>query len=356
MIRIGDFKVTKKQREIVNEILDSGRLTEGPWVAKTERLMEKFLNVKHAILTTNGTVSMQLIAHLIGKKATVCVPALTFPATINAFLLTGNKIILCDIGEDLQIDISKLTEEQKQEIDVIVPVHLMGYVSNMDNIIQEADKYGWIVVEDTAESFGAEYKGKKAGTIGDFGSYSFYVSHNIGCGELGMVVTNDDILAKKLRSIKNHGRVGDPLKFLHSYPGSNYKTTEFMAGICYAQMLEANKILKKRVDNASYFFDNIKNTKLNPMPIVEGMSPLGYCFECHTEESKNEVCKILNDNGIETRDMFPCLANQIAYKGMFDVKKYPVADRLEKSIFYVGVHQYLTKSDKEKVVRILNDI
>jgi dTDP-4-amino-4,6-dideoxygalactose transaminase len=110
MIRIGDFKITERQKDIVNKILDSGRLTEGPWVAKLEREMERFLGVKHAILTTNGTVSLQLISHLFNNDTTVCVPAMTFPATINAFVTTGKKVILCDIGEDLQIDIDKLTE------------------------------------------------------------------------------------------------------------------------------------------------------------------------------------------------------------------------------------------------------
>jgi dTDP-4-amino-4,6-dideoxygalactose transaminase len=354
-IKIGDFKITQRQKDIVNEIMDSGRLTEGPYVKKLERIMEKYLNVKHAILTTNGTVSLQLIAHTFPYKLNICVPALTFPATINAFLLMNHNIILCDVGEDLQIDIDTLTKQQKEDIDVIVPVHLLGYSANMEKILKAKRKYGWIVIEDTAEAFGAEYKGTKVGTIGDFGSFSFYMSHNIGCGELGMVVTNDDVVNSWMRSMKNHGRIGDPLKFLHHYHGSNYKTTEFMAGICYANMEEVDVILNQRLENAKYFHDNVKNVHLENFPIIEGMSPLGYCFKCDTEEYKDEVCKKLNDNGVETRDMFPCLANQIAYKGMFDVKKYPVADRLEKTIFYVGVHQYLTHADKLKIVKLLGE-
>jgi len=354
MIRIGDFKPTKEHIDIVNEIIKSGRLTEGVYVARLERLMEKYLNVKHAILTTNGTVSMQLIAHMFRTPATVCVPALTFPATINAFLLTGNKVVLCEVNQLMQMDISTLTEEQKKEIDVIVPVHLMGMTVEMDEIMTEAKKYGWYVIEDAAEAFGAEYNGKKVGTIGDFGSFSFYMSHNIGCGELGMVVTNDDILNNLLRSKKNHGRKGDPLKFFHDYTGSNYKTTEFMAGMCYANMLNVNDILEKRLNNAKYFFEKVDNENLQNMPILKGMSPLGYCFRCYNEEYKDYICKKLNDNSVETRDMFPCLKNQKAYKGMFN-GDFEVAEHLEKVVFYVGVHQHLTKKDKEKIVKILND-
>jgi len=356
MIRIGDFRVTDKQREIVNQILDSGRLTEGPWVEKLERKMEEFLGVKHAILTTNGTVSLQLISHLYEPGLTVCVPAMTFPATINAFLATGKNVVLCDIGEDLQIDIDKLTDKQKKEIDIIVPVHLMGYTANMKKIMEEAEKYNWTVIEDTAEAFGAKIDDKYAGTIGDFGSYSFYVSHNIGCGELGMVVTNNDYHAMLLRSIKNHGRVGDSLKFLHSYIGSNYKTTEFMAGICYANMENVKEILDTRIQNCEYFFENTTNENIEPFNIKQDISPLGYAFKCNSEAYKNYVCAHLKDAGIETRDIFPCLANQEAFKHMFKSKDYPIADELEKRIFYIGCHQYLTEEEKKLIVETLNSL
>jgi dTDP-4-amino-4,6-dideoxygalactose transaminase len=354
MIRIGDFKATQDHLTMVENIMKSGRLTEGLYVKKLEREMEKYLGVKHAILTTNGTVSLQLIAHTFPYRLNVCVPALTFPATLNAFLLTGHNIILCDVGEDLQIDIDTLTEEEKKDIDVIVPVHLLGYAANMDKIKKAQKQYGWIIIEDAAESFGADYKKKKVGTIGDFGSYSFYMSHNMGCGELGMVVTNDDIAASWMRSMKNHGRAGDPLKFLHHYHGSNYKTTEFMAGICYVNMQDVDASLKQRTDNAKYYHDNVKNAHLTNMPIIEGMSPLGYAFKCDTEEYRDKICDILKQNDIETREMFPCLKNQKAYKGMFK-KEYPIADRLEKTMFYIGVHQYITQEDREKIVKILNE-
>ena len=165
IIRLGDFKSTSEQRKIVNEILNSGRITEGKYVRKLEREIEKYLKVKHAIAVTNGTVALQLVAHYLkgGRKEPVaCVPATTFPATLNAFLLTGYKIMLCDIEEKtLCMDISTLTTVQKRKIDVLVPVHLLGFPANMDKIIKEARKYNWVVVEDFAESFGSDYKERK---------------------------------------------------------------------------------------------------------------------------------------------------------------------------------------------------
>jgi dTDP-4-amino-4,6-dideoxygalactose transaminase len=358
MIRIGELKVTNKHKKVINNILDTCKFTEGPYVAQLEREMEKFLDVKHAILVTNGTVSLQLIGQLLFNnhgRQTVCVPAMTFPATINAFLITGHKVILCDIGDDLQMNLDSLDKETLKSIDILVPVHLMGYPVNMDKVIKYAKKYKWTVIEDAAEAFGATYNGEKVGSIGHFGSFSFYVSHNLWTGELGMITTNSDEDNTILRSMKNHGRTGDNMKFLHSYIGSNYKTTEFVAGIGLVNMKEVTKILKQRKDNAKYLQQNIKNFQLAPFPVTEDFSPLGYPILCKTEAYKNYITKKLNSNDIETRDIFPCLANQVAYKGKYNSKNFPIANRLEKTIFYVGIHQFMSKEDLKKIVDVINN-
>lgn len=360
MIRIGDFKITQKQRDVINEILDNGRITEGPFVKLLEREMEKYLGVKHAIAVTNGTVALQLIAHYLThrdkKYHRTLVPAMTFPATYNAFYLNGNPVTLCDIGEDLQINIESAPKYVLEKTEIIVPVHLMGYPCNMDKIMEYAKEMNAIVVEDACEAFGAEYNGKKVGTIGHFGAFSFYVSHNLSSGELGLVVTNDDEAAEVMRSMKAHGRLGDMMKFNHQYHGSNYKTTEFTAGLCWAQMEDVNKLLNIRLNNARYYFDNITNDKLEPYHCPDGFSPLGYPIDAKTEEYRNKVCKALNDNGIETRNIFPNLANQPFLEGLFRAENYPVANEFEKRVFYIGVHQHLTEGEKQKIVSVLNSL
>jgi dTDP-4-amino-4,6-dideoxygalactose transaminase len=358
MIRIGEFKTTDEIRSYINEVLDSGRLTEGPFVKKFEDKVKGFLGVKNAIAVTNGTVSLQLIGQYLRQTigvCRICVPAMTFPATVNAFVVTGHQLITCDIGKDLQIDIDKLSEKDKYTINVIVPVHLMGYPANMSKIVSAAEKYGWLIIEDTAEAFGGEYQGFKLGTIGHFGSFSFYVSHNITGGELGLIVTNDDEVAKKLRSMKNHGRDPDsPLAFKHNYIGSNYKTNEFCAAVALSELNHAEESLKIRYDNAKYFHDNITNSNLILYPVPEGFSPLGYPIRAKSPLYKDYIIKKLKECGIETRDIFPCLNNQVAYKGLLG-KSFPMAELLEKEVFYIGVHKYLTDKDKKKIVNALSE-
>ena len=353
MIKIGDVRITEAHRQYIYDILDSGKLTEGPYVKRFETLVKEYLGVKHAIAVTNGTVALQLVSQYIGKGKKVCVPALTFPATLNAFEITGQDCMLCDVGMDLQINIDNLTEEEKKSIDVIVPVHLMGYPANMSKILKEAKKHDWIVVEDAAEAMGASINGKKVGSFGDFACFSFYVSHNVWGGELGIVVTNNDKAAEAMRSMKNHGRVGNLMLFTHKYVGSNYKTTEISASIGCVNMYKIDSILKLRYMNAEFLSLSIKNKDLFPYPVNKGFSPLGYPIRATSRKHKDFFCKQLNRNGIETRSMFPCLANQEAYKGKFDTNKYPVANEIENNSFYIGCHQYLSTMDLEEVVNVL---
>jgi len=356
MIRIGNFKATNEMKNYIDEILETGKISEGPFTKKFENETKKFLNVENALAVTNGTVALQLIGHYLMNtkgKQKVCVPALTFPATLNAFMLSGHETMLCDVGEDMQIDINTLSEEQKYEIDVVVVVHLMGYSANMDQIMENAKKYKWMVVEDTAESFGAEYKGKKLGTFGDFGTYSFYVSHNITGGELGLVVCKDTKVAEILISMKKHGRdFNSPLEFRHLYIGSNYKTTEFCSAVALSQINMVEKLLKTRFENAKFYHDNIKNPKLQGYPVESGFSPLGYPIKCESESDRDSFCNRLNKSGVETRHIFPCLSNQPAYKEI--LKSYPMAEKIEKTVFYIGVHHLLRKEDLQKIVDVLN--
>lgn len=360
-IRLGDIQITDEQKKIVSEILDSGNITEGKYVKLFEKEVAKFLGAKHVIAVTNGTVSMQLISHYLQykhkRKMMVCVPATTFPATLNAFYNCGFDVMLCDVGKDLNIDLNCLSEEQKKLIDVLVPVSLLGYPPKMTQIMEEAEKYDWYVVEDFAEAFGSSYNGKKLGTIGDFGSSSFYVSHVIQAGELGIVVTNDDEAAAIMRSMKNHGRVGSNLEFTHDYIGSNYKVTEFVVGLCYPQILKADSIIAERQSNVLKVFNGIENPRLSPYPFSRECSYLGYPILADTPEYKKEICSYLNSHGIETRGMFPCLANQKAYDGiiMETGSCYPTSDYLEKYGFYIGVHQYLRDDEIETIIKGLNE-
>jgi len=370
--KVGDFKTTTAFRDAINDVLGSNHITEGRYVKLFEREVEKILHVRHAIAICNGTISLQIIAYYLKTqkikkdKPVVCVPATTFPATLNAFLMIGYEPILCDINEnDLCINIDNLTEDEKKRIDVIVPVSILGYTPDMDKIMLEAKKYGWFVVEDFAEAFGSKYDGKYLGSIGDFGSSSFFVSHVIQAGEMGVITTNDDNYAEAIRKMKNHGRDGDPMKFEHGLVGTNGKTTEFCAAIAFEQLKDFERIVKNRQEIAKTYYLGIKNTNLIAMPWGVNYSMLGYPIIAKSKQQKEFAIKKLHDGDVETRGMFPCLANQKAYQELDEngkVKKYllgepskyPISVKMEENGFYIGVHQYITPIAAEKIAQILN--
>ena len=359
-VPLGHISFNRTAKDIIEEIMRDGNVTEGKYVKRFEMAVRNFLGVKHAIATCNGTAALELIGHYLarkyGKGLTVCVPATTFPATLNAFYNCGHNIVLCDVYEDLTININTLTKAEKEEIDFIVPVSLLGYPPHMNEIRTEALHNHWIIVEDFAEAFGSSFEGERLGSLGDFGASSFYASHVIQAGELGVVTTNDDKAAKIMRSMKNHGRTGSNLEFLHGYVGSNYKTTEFCAGMAYSQLEDIDSILFARYDNARIINDGVKNTKLYKFPVTEDCGYLGLPFLAENEKYKRGMIEYLTKKDIEVRGMFPCLANQIAYRGMgFTEGSYPVSEDLEKRGFYVPCHQHLTIEQIRYLIKGLNE-
>ncbi|MDP2672018.1 MAG: DegT/DnrJ/EryC1/StrS family aminotransferase [Candidatus Daviesbacteria bacterium] len=361
-INLGELKVSDQQREIINNILDSGRITEGPYSRQFEEEFAKYTGVKHCIVCTNGTAGLmlvlQVLRNLADKPMTFLVPALTFPATLNAVILTGHNAVLCDVGEDLQIDVDEKTIVEKN-IDGIIPVHLMGYPCNMDRILELKERYGLFVIEDACESFGSSFNGKKVGSFGNCGVFSGYASHTVGVGEFGCITTDNDELATMIHSLKNHGRVGSSLKFEHKYVGYNSKTTEFMSGMALSELRRITEIISRRQSVAKRYVDNIKNVNLFPFPFSPDCSYLGFPIKAITKDYRDKVINKLTNEGIETREMFPCLANQEAYHLMFDQGvlnlKLPVSQDSERRCFYIPCHQYLTDKQVDNIIAVINN-
>jgi len=354
-IRLGDFKLLDEHRKIVNEVLECGQFTEGKYTKLFEEKWAKYIGVKHCIACTNGTAALMLaitaFEFMKQKTLTYAVPATTFPATLNSVLLTGNKSVLVDVKDDLLIDVDKIKCEK---IDGIIPVHLFGYPCDMDKIMKLKKKYNLFILEDCCEATGSTYKGKKVGSIGDAGAFSFFMSHPLGIGELGCVTTNNDKLAKIMRSIKNHGRVGSNLEFKHDFIGYNFKTTEFMTALACVGIEHIEEVIDSRRDVVKKYTDCINNKNLSLGAYSSDCSYLGFPIIAKSKKYKKIILEKLKENGIETREMFPCLKNQVAYKNMFQ-KEYPVSNHLEQCGFYIPCHQYMNEEDINFVIDVINN-
>ena len=234
----------------LNIALDTGYLIQGRYVEEFEQMVAKFLGVKHAIAVSSGTAALHLSLIAIGIKPgdEVIAPSYTFPATVNVIELVGAKPVLVDVDMDTyNIDVNQIEQKITDKTKAIIPVHLFGNPADMDAIMDIANTYNLMVIEDAAGALGSAYKGQKVGTLGDIGCFSFHPRKIITTAEGGMVVTNNDDLAEKVRMLRNHGIHHGAGNYDFVYAGFNYRMNELEAILGIAQMKNIESILKGRL-------------------------------------------------------------------------------------------------------------
>lgn len=228
------------EKRAVREVLDSGILTDasfegGKYVREFERKLATHIGVKHAIAVNSGTASLQtsLMAFSVKPGDEVIIPAFTFEATANVVLACNAKPVFADIQTDYTIDPDDVRRKITKNTKAIIPVHLYGYSVDLDEIREIAQAHSIRVIEDAAESLGAEYKGRQIGQTDDTGCFSLYATKVITSGEGGAITTNDDGLAEKLRMMRNHGmKEGYDTRIL----GYNFRLPEVAAAMASVQM------------------------------------------------------------------------------------------------------------------------
>ncbi len=233
----------------VSDCIASGWISsQGHYVTQFEDAFRAFHDIEHALCVSNGTTALQLaLAALgIGPGDEVIVPDLTFAASANAVIHCGAKPVLADVTRDTwTLDPADVERKITPRTRAIMPVHLYGHPCDMDPIVALAQKHGLRLVEDCAESLGAEYRGRKTGTIGDIGCFSFFANKVITTGEGGMVITRDPELHRRMSILRDHG-MEKSRRYWHVVPGFNFRMTNLQAAIGLAQMERLENFLSRR--------------------------------------------------------------------------------------------------------------
>lgn len=222
--------------------------SSGKYINTFEENFADFCETKYGVAVSNGTVALHLALQAlnIGPGDEVILPDLTFAATINSVLHCGATPVVVDIDDESWcISPEKIREAITEKTKVIMPVHLYGQPCDMDEIINIANEHGLYVIEDAAESHGAEYKGKKVGSFGHISCFSFYANKIITTGEGGMCVTSDSTLDERMRVLRDHG-MNKNKRYWHDYIGFNYRMTNLQAAIGCAQLERIDEIIEKR--------------------------------------------------------------------------------------------------------------
>lgn len=394
-IKVGDFKLGRSEKRIINDVLDSGRLSEGARVRDFEEKWARFIGTRYCVAVNSGTSALIAglhalkLAHGIPDGARVLTSPLTFIATVNAITASGLEPVFADVDRQTFV----LTPEsiadafsRFRNIALILPVHLMGYPVDMQAVNRIAREHGALVMEDAAQAHGTRYKGKKLGTYSRLACFSFYIAHNIQAGEMGAVVTDDRELYRLVKKIKAHGRMCDCAvcerskgkcpklasyrgtddfdpRFYHDMFGFNFKAMEFQAALGLVQLKKAEQILRRRQYNVHYLNEGLSScaAALQLPPYSDSISYLAYPLVVTRPGSLSRklIRQKLEEAGIETRPLFGCIPTQqpaYAYLKKTYEGKLPHAEYLGHNGFYIGCHQYLTTKDLDYIIRTIRKI
>ncbi len=379
-IGVGGLELTQEDKEMVNRVLDSNRLSYGPMSKTFEAEFAKAHDSKFALFTNSGTSSLHIAIAALKDRGgwqdgdEVIVPSVTFVATSNVVIHNNLKPVFADVEPNtFNIDPKEIEKHITERTRAIMPVHLLGLPADMSPIMKLAKKHNLKVIEDSAETMFAKYKGKMAGSFGDVGCFSTYVAHYIVTGVGGINTTSDRDLAVRLRSLMNHGRYAIYIsidddnttdkgklheiiskRFSFVTLGHSFRATEMEAALCLSQLKRKDAIIKRRKEIAARYaeglFDLSEYIQLQETPSDRDNVYMLFGI-VYKGGDKRELVDFLEENGIETRDRLP-LINQPVYVKMFGnlENKYPAAKMLNHSGFYIGCHQYLTDKDIDYVI------
>ena len=269
--------------ELILSVLRSGVWSRAKVVSEFEKKYAKLMGAKRCLATTNGTNALLTSLHVlgIGIGDEVLVGPYTFIASIDVIFLSGALPIMIDTDrETFQVNPDKMEEKITKNTKAILPVHILGLPANMDKINAVAKKHNLLVVEDACQAWLAEWRGKKCGTLGDLGCFSFQNSKNLPCGEGGAILGDDDEIMDKCYSYHNFGRpYGETMLTLSGYVrlGTKCRMAEYQAAILFAQMKRLEKQTQTRNENAKYLTSRIKDIPgIIPHKLYDGVTRAAY--------------------------------------------------------------------------------
>ena len=263
-------EITKNDKKVVADSLNSRLLTDGPKLRKFESIFAKFTGSKFAVGVSNGTAALHLSLKAlgIGKGSEVIIPDITFVATASSVLLTGARPVLVDVDEDLNISIPSIKKAFTTKTKAIIPVHFAGKSCKIREIASIAKKNHIAIVEDCAHAIGSRVNNRHVGTFGKSGCFSFYPTKNFTTIEGGMIITNSKSIADFVRSARNHGisrtlasrfSKGKPWNYDVKNPGYNYRLDEIRASLGINQMKRIKKMNLLRKNAANYYTEKLGN-------------------------------------------------------------------------------------------------
>ncbi|WP_044481816.1 DegT/DnrJ/EryC1/StrS family aminotransferase [Paenibacillus antibioticophila] len=342
--------------EAITETIESGKYVLGPNVKKLESEISAYLQAAHAIGVGNGTDALVLALDAlgIGPGDEVITTPFTFFASAEAISRVGAVPVFADIDPQTYcIDPARIEEKITPATKAIIPVHLFGQSADMDEIMDIADRYDLKVIEDACQAFGAEYKGRRVGSIGHAACFSFFPTKNLGTvGDGGLIVTSDDELARRVRLLRQHG---SEKKYHHTILGYNSRLDELHAAILRISLTKIDSWNKNRMILAARYREALKDLPdLTISPEREDRSHIYHLF-CVESKQRGKLLEQLKLHNIQTSVYYPCpLHLQEAYAHLhYSQGDFPVSERLSAQLFALPMGAFLYEEEQDQVISAL---
>lgn len=361
MIPIGMPDMGDEEIEAVTGVLRSGMIAKGPRVAEFESAFSRFCGAGHGVAVNNGTAALHatLLALGIGPGEEVIVPAFTFFATGSSVCMAGARPVFCDVDPaTYNISPEAVQEAMTERTRAVIGVHLFGQPFEVNALREICDDRSIVLVEDAAQAHGAEFHGEKTGGLAAAGCFSFYPTKNMTTGEGGMVTTDDESLAKKIRMIIDHGQEG---KYLHTCLGYNFRMTDISAAIGLVQLRKLDRYNTRRREIAAYYDTHISGAGLVVPSALPGMKHVYHQYVLRvTEEcrlTRDQLAIALREHGVGTAVHYPLPLHKQPFLAPFGREcRCPVAEQIAGEVLSLPVHPRVTDKEMEHVVASLREV
>lgn len=352
----------KEEENAVIEVLRSGILVRGPKTKELERLFAAYTGKKHAIAVSSGTAALECALKIlaVGENQEVITTPFTFVATVNTILLNNAKPVFVDIDEETYtINATKIKEKITRQTKALLPVDLFGQCCDYDLITALAKQYSLHVVEDACQAIGAQYKQKKAGSFGDIGVFSLYATKNITCGEGGIIVTDNEMFARKMREFSNQGQTENEL-YAYTQIGVNYRMTEMQAAIAIEQMKKVEERNAKRIQNAILLSRALLRYQ-DKIHLPSTKNENTHVFHQYTirvqPDQRNHLVAFLKERSIGVSIFYPKPLHLYPHIQRYGYNEgdFPVAERIAKEVISLPIHPLVNEQELIRIADTLGE-
>ena len=362
MIKFLDLKyqystIKEEVDAAIQNVIENSAFIGGAEIKNLERDFAAYQSAKHCIAVANGTDALEIAIEALDlpKNSEIIVPANSFISSSEAVTRSGHRVVFCDCdSENYTIDLNSLKKSITDKTRAVIAVHLYGHPCNMAELMILAEEKNLKIIEDCAQSHGAEFNGRRIGAIGHIGTFSFYPGKNLGAyGDAGAILTNDNELAKKSRMIANHGRIE---KYNHIFEGRNSRLDNLQAAVLNVKLRHIENWTNQRIAIADYYLEELKGVPQIQLPKRESWARQVYHLFVIRVANREDLKNYLKENDIESGIHYPIALPKLqAYKYLGQENDDFYAHEYDTQVLSLPIGEHITLTDAERVVSILKD-